>query len=74
MAKCKYKNVTTYPSSTNFIILLRQAVKFFRLVLFHFLYSCVPSACHRGREWVLETSNPWDLEPSYDTYLWRDLW
>lgn len=29
MAKCKYKNVTTYPSSTNFIILLRQAVKFF---------------------------------------------
>lgn len=28
LAKCKYKKVTTCPSSTNFIILLRQPVKY----------------------------------------------
>lgn len=40
LAKCKYKNETTYSSSTNFIILLRQAVKFFFwFYFFFFIYT-----------------------------------
>lgn len=46
LAKCKYKNVTTYSSSTNFIILLRQAVKFFVwFYFFFFIYAHNVSHC-----------------------------